>query len=384
MNSNTFMSLEESLRILRVTSSLYPEKLGGIGLHTHTMSKLQVEAGHEVTVLTSDYGDRSKPRTEVRDGYEIVRYREFGRPLGNTITPGIIKGLLSRRKEYDIVHVHSHLFFTSNIAAFIAKLSLFDAPVVVTNHGAAIETGPMLITDIYFPTLGIFTFNVADTVFCYTETDKELLQGAGVNPPIEVVHNGIDVDTFRPMDEVETNPNQILYVGMLKRKKGVHHLLRAFDLLQQEYPDLELKIVGDGPYESELHKLRDEEVIENVTFTGRVDNEELPAVYNESAVSVLPSESEGLPRVVMEAMACGAPVVTSELPQLAGFVEGAGRQVPYGDVEDLRDVLEEIMTDPSIRAEMGSVGRERIVESYSWEETVRKTTETFYQLLDRT
>ncbi len=375
------MSSDDELRILRVTSSLYPEKLGGIGLHTHTMSKLQAKDGHDVTVLTSDYGDRSKPRNETRDGYQILRYREIGRPLGNTITPGIIAGLLSRGNNYDIVHIHSHLFFTSNVAAFIEKLGLFDAPVVVTNHGAAIETGPTLITDVYFPTLGKFTFNIADTVFCYTETDKELLQKGGVTAPIRVVHNGIDVEKFRPLEDVKTNPNQILYVGMLKRKKGIHHLLRAFDLLQEDYPDLELKIVGDGPYESELKELRASEGIENITFTGRIDNEDLPEVYNEAAVSVLPSESEGLPRVVMEAMACGNPVVTSDLPQLEGFVEGAGRQVPYGDIAGLRDALEEIVTNPETQAEMGAVGRERIVESYSWEETVQKTTEIYYELL---
>ncbi|WP_394740086.1 glycosyltransferase family 4 protein [Natronococcus roseus] len=376
------MSSDETLRILRITSSLYPEKLGGIGLHAHTMSKLQAEAGHDVTVLTSDYGDRSKPRNEVRAGYQILRYREVGRPLGNTITPGVLEGLLSRRNTYDIVHIHSHLFFTSNVAAAIEKLGLFDAPVVVTNHGAAVETGPRLITDVYFPTLGKFTFNVADVVFCYTETDKELLQDAGVTAPIRVVHNGIDVETFRPLEDVATDPNQILYVGMLKRKKGIHHLLRAFDRLQDDYPELELKIVGDGPYEAELKELRASEGVENVTFTGRIDNGDLPAVYNEGAVSVLPSESEGLPRVVMEAMACGNPVVTSDLPQLEDFVEGAGRQVPYGDVEGLRDALEAIVTNPDAQAEMGATGRERIVESYSWEETVQQTTDTYHALVE--
>ncbi len=375
------MSSNDKLRILRITSSLYPEKLGGIGLHTHTMSKLQAETGHDVTVLTSDYGDRSKPRNETRDGYQILRYREVGRPLGNTITPGIIAGLLSRRNNYDIVHIHSHLFFTSNIAAFIEKLGLFDAQVVVTNHGAAIDTGPTLITDVYFPTLGKFTFNIADTVFCYTETDKELLQKGGVTAPIRVVHNGIDVEKFRPLEDVETNPNQILYVGMLKRKKGIHHLLRAFNLLQEEYCDLELKIVGDGPYESELKELQMNEGIESVTFTGRIDNEDLPKVYNEGAVSVLPSESEGLPRVVMEAMACSTPVVTSNLPQLEDFVDDAGRRVPYGDVKGLRDALESIINNPEAQQSMGETGRERIVNSYSWEETVRKTTNAYYNLL---
>lgn len=375
------MSSDETLRILRVTSSLYPEKLGGIGLHAHTMSKLQAEAGHDVTVLTSDYGDRSKPRNEVRDGYQILRYREVCRPFGNTITPGLLRGLLNRRKGYDIVHVHSHLFFSSNLAAFVHSLNLFDAPMVLTNHGAAIETGPWLITDVYFPTLGKFTFNAADLVYCYTEIDKAMLNGAGITSPIEVIHNGIDVEVFRPLEEVTTDPNQILYVGMLKRKKGVHHLLRAFDALREDHPHLTLKIVGDGPYEDELKELRASEGIENVTFAGRIENEDLPAVYNEAAVSVLPSESEGLPRVVLEAMACGTPVVISDLPQLTGFVEGAGRQVPYGDVERLRDSIEEVLTDSGQRTEMGETGRERIVESYSWEETVGRTTETYHDVL---
>lgn len=371
--------IDDTLNILRVSSSLYPDKLGGIGLHVHTMSQRQGEAGHTVTVLTSDLGS-DRPTYEPREGYDVIRHREIIRLLGNSITPGIVPKLWNSLEDYDILHVHSHLFFTSNMAAFVRRLQSTDIPMVLTNHGVAVDEGPFLLTDVYLPTLGKFTFNSADLISCYTETDKTLLEKIGVSTDITVIPNGIDVQQFRPLEHVRTDPNRIVYVGMLKRKKGVHHLLRAFKILEEEHSDLELRIIGDGTYAPELHALRDELELKNVSFVGRVENEDLPEIYNGAAVSVLPSESEGLPRVVIEAMACGTPVVTTDLPQLDGVIKEAGVSVPYGEADQLAEAILSLLKTEKLE-EMGKVGRQRIVEEYSWDETVRQTTEHYYELL---
>lgn len=124
---------QEPLDILRVASDVYPDVVGGLSLHVHEMSQLQAEWGHEVTVLTSDHGQRDRPKTEVREGYELIRHRQIAKPLDNSIAPGLVKSVLEMADEYDVVHAHSHLFFSTNVAAVLSRR--FDTPLIVTAMG---------------------------------------------------------------------------------------------------------------------------------------------------------------------------------------------------------------------------------------------------------
>jgi len=369
----------ESLRILRVATDLYPEQLGGGALHAHMMSKRQAERGHNVTVLTSRHGDNSLPLQDRRDGYDIQRNWELAKPFGNSITPGTVRSLASRLDEYDVVHAHSHLYFSSNVAALLRRLS--ETPLILTNHGLISQTAPGAIQKLYLPTVGRFTFNSADRILCYTETDRDRLRDRNVTTSISVVHNGIDCSTFRPMESV-TPRQQLLYVGRLKETKGVDRLIKAFAELYDGYPELTLSIVGEGPMRESLEVLCDRlDVDDRVTFRGTVPNEKLPRVYNESRVFVLPSDAEGLPRTVLESLACGTPVVTSDLPQLESVVEGCGYRVPPESIDELAGAIEQLLSDDATYRELSDRGRSRIESEYSWGETVSKTTAVYRDVL---
>jgi glycogen(starch) synthase len=370
---------DSGLRILRIATDSYPDVLGGGALHAHELSSLQAEMGHDVTLLTSDHGDREKPRQETRAGYEVRRYRQIVRPFGNSITPGMVPAMRRLLATHDIVHAHSHLYFSTNMAALLARLN--STPLVITNHGLHSQTAPMAVQKAYAP-LAKFTFNSADRVLCYTETDRNRLRERGVTAPISVIHNGIDCDTFVP-DASDDTRRQVLFVGRLKETKGVRSLLEAFALMAQKTADITLRFVGKGPLREELEQTAAEHsVSDRVTFTGRIPNEELPDMYAESAVFALPSEVEGFPRTVLEAMACGTPVVTSELPQLESVVNQVGETVPHGDVEELADALQELLEAPDRRERLGQRARECVLEEYSWAETVRETTAVYHELVE--
>lgn len=367
----------ESLNILRVSTDVYPEVLGGGSLHAHLMSSRQAGAGHDVTVLTSDHGDSDAPRQEYRDGYEIRRYRELGNPLGNSITPGLFEALRKLRFDVDVVHAHSHLYLSTNIAATFSQFD--ETPLVVTNHGLHSQSAPEWFNQAFLRTIGRFTFDSADRVLCYTNTDEQRVRDLGVSAPIKVIHNGIDCETFRPVAEEDTNP-RVLFVGRLKKSKGVQRLVDAFARLDVEKAQLD--IVGEGPLDASLRtRCREHGISESVTFHGRVPNEELPELYSRSAVFALPSTREGLPRTVLEAMACGTPVVISDIPQLKALVNDVGVTVPAMAVEPLAVELERLLTDRELRDSLGTRSRERVVEGYSWAETVSETTEVYYELL---
>lgn len=372
------MTYDETLRILRVATDLYPEQLGGGALHAHMMSKRQAEAGHDVTVLTSGHDDRSIATHAERDGYEIIRNQELIKLFGNSITPGTVRSLQSRLTDYDVVHAHSHLYFSTNVAAVLRRVS--DTPLVVTNHGLVSQTAPGIVQRVYLPTVGRFTFNSADRVLCYTETDRDRLQNQKITAPISVVHNGIDCSTFRPIDSHSAKP-QLLYVGRLKESKGVHRIIAAFEKLQHEHPELTLTIVGEGPMGKTLEDLCDESgIADRVEFRGEVPNEQLPEVYSESRVFVLPSDAEGLPRTVLESLACGTPVVTSDLPQLESVVSGCGYRVNPESIDDLATAIERLVTDEETYREFRDRGRSRVESEYSWAETVRETTAIYREL----
>ena len=143
-------------------------------------------------------------------------------------------------------------------------------------------------------------------------------------------------------------------------------------------------LVGDGPQRGELESFaREDGVSDRVEFLGEVPNEQIPAVVGEADVFALPSLAEGMPRTVLEALACETPVVTTDLKQLRPLVEDVGRLVPSESPGKLADALEDLLAmDAEQRARMGTRGREKILETYSWRDTVRQTTNVYRELLD--
>jgi glycosyltransferase involved in cell wall biosynthesis len=120
-----------------------------------------------------------------------------------------------------------------------------------------------------------------------------------------------------------------------------------------------------------------------VEFTGYLPNRDVVDVYNESTVFVLPSLSEGLPRAMLEAMACELPVVTSDLPQLRPIIDGAGFTVPKRDPDAISSRVARLLDNPELRARMGREGRRRVREQYDWRDTVAATTRHCRELAER-
>lgn len=370
---------QQPLNILRIATDLYPDITGGGAIHAHAMSKQQAERGHSVTVLTSDHGRSNIPDVETRDGYRVVRHRELTRPFGNSITPGIVRSLWDRLPDVDIVHAHSHLYFTSNVAAVVKQFS--DTSLVVTNHGLISQTAPKWLQQLFIPTVARFTFNAADRVLCYTKTDRQRLRDRNIHADIDVIDNGINCKQFRPAS-TDRRPQRLLFVGRLTDVKGVPVLLDIFKRLSGTYPNLELRIVGDGPqrdaYETRCRELG---IRGRVTFVGDVPYQKMARHYRESRIFVLPSRNEGLPRTILEAMACETPVVATALPQLESIVDGAGYTVQADSVDDFAETISRLLDDDELCKELGQTGRQRVVTENSWSETVERTTDVYYDLI---
>lgn len=365
------------MRILRVAQKVYPDTKGGGQYHVHALSRDQAERGHDVTVLTTK-DDPDMPSIEETDGYTIVRVPPGMTLAGNDVSSAVARYLWGiDSTEFDVVHAHSHLYFSTNLAAL--KRRLGDIPLAITNHGLYSQSAPEWVFDLYLRTLGRWTFDQADVVFCYTETDKQRVKDLGVGSRIKVVANGIDTERFTPEGPksklVESDGPVVLFVGRLVEGKRPAIAVEAFAEVAREYPDAELYLCGDGPLQDELERQVLERGIEDaVTFLGHVPYDEMPKVYRSGDVLVLPSRAEGLPRTVLEAFASGVPVVASDLEQVVSIVEEAGETIPVGNVAGFERALLEVIEDSQRRRELGQHGRNVVHEQFRWQDTVEKTT----------
>jgi len=357
------------MRILRVAQKVYPDVVGGGPYHVHAMSRDQAAMGHDVTVLTVE-DDSDKPHVEQRNGYTVVRYPAIAEPLGNAVAPGIAS-FLRRARDYDVVHAHSHLYFATNLASLVRRLD--STPLAITNHGLYSQTAPEWVFDVYLRTLGRWTFDSADVVFCYTEADRDRLREKGVSTNVAVVHNGIDTDRFTPEgvldDRIHGDP-AVLFVGRLVEGKRPSDALAAFDRLHDRFPDAVLNVCGEGPLRGDLEtEARERGLANRISFLGHVDYGAMPAVYRAADVLVLPSRAEGLPRTVLEAMASGTPVVVSALEQVEPVVESGGETVAVGDVEGFRAGLEAVVDSLASYSPV-----ETVAGHFEWADTVEQTT----------
>lgn len=358
------------LKILRVVPDLYPSVVGGLGIHAHEMSKEQAKLGHEVTVYTCR--ENLSPEYELIYGYNIHRFKPIVKILGNSIIPSMFFSLLKDKSNYDVIHAHSHLYFSTNLCAVLRNIS--SSPLIITNHGLNSQTAPSWLQDLYTRTGAKLTFVAADKIICYTETEKRKLNNLGIrSQKISVIHNGIDTDLFVPTKKYSDKKN-LLWIGRYVEGKGIRYLIDAFKILTARFHGLSLTMVGKGPEKNRIiQKIIDLKLEKSIIIKDFVPNSKIVDLYQSSSVFVLPSLEEGVPRTILEAMSCGIPVVCSRLPQLVDIVEGCGFLVPVKDPQALADGISELLSNASLAKRFGENGRERVIENYSWKDTVQET-----------
>jgi glycosyltransferase involved in cell wall biosynthesis len=227
----------------------------------------------------------------------------------------------------------------------------------------------------------------ADVVTAISIEHQRLAHRTMPELPIPIIHNGVDVDTFRPAESPRSRRTpevNFLCVGRLIERKGQHHLLHAFACLRARCTQpLRLTLVGTGDAEASLRRLATELGVANVvTFVGFVSRGDMPAVYHDADAFVLPSQNEGMSIALLEAMASGLPVIVTDTGGTAELVhEGVnGIIVPWADPAALADAMERLAGDDRARRHMGEQSL-RIVKHSSWSEITRQYVALFEQII---
>jgi glycosyltransferase involved in cell wall biosynthesis len=204
-----------------------------------------------------------------------------------------------------------------------------------------------------------------------------------------VVPNGVDVTLFRPRPpkEVRTElglPEGPIFVsvGRLNVEKGMHHAVRALAALQVDTPRASLVIVGSGEERARLEQLSESLGVEQrVHFVGAQPSEVVAKYLAAADVFLFPTErGEAAPLVLPQAMACGAPVIASDIggiPEVVGRLGSNGFLVPPGDVPALEDTMRTLARDEGLRRQVGHAARERVLSEYTVERMVEQTLDVY-------
>jgi glycosyltransferase involved in cell wall biosynthesis len=183
----------------------------------------------------------------------------------------------------------------------------------------------------------------------------------------EVVHCGIDPARFAPVDRSGRDGVEVLCVGQLLPRKGQRVLLDAVASLRDRGVDVRVTLVGDGPSRSALEAAVDAlDLRDRVKLTGAVGQDDIRTLYDAADLFCLPSFAEGVPVVLMEAMAAGLPVVTTPIAGVPELVDAAtGVLVAPGRADLLADALESLAADPERRVAMGRAGRAKVEAEFA-------------------
>lgn len=217
---------------------------------------------------------------------------------------------------------------------------------------------------VYFLADGVFTSSAQG--YLYLEK-HHWIRGNHI-----VLPNYIETDTFVPTDAA-VEPDSICFVGRLQPQKNLRAFVRALAPL-----DITLTVVGSGHLQDELAEIATGEPL-TIEFVGRVPNHELPALLNSQELFVLPSRFEGMPKVLLEAMSCGRPVVATDV---MGSNEVVDHEVDgllcETDPASIRSAVERLRGDSALQSTLGTAARRKICEHYSLD-TVVSRERAFYE-----
>jgi glycosyltransferase involved in cell wall biosynthesis len=278
--------------------------------------------------------------------------------------------------------------------AFAAPL-LTQIPTVITVHDLSFLTRPQthrLLNRLYLTLMTSRTCRKAARVIAVSEwTQRDVVKLLGVpEARVDVIPHGVhaqfkplpaaEVDAFRA--EHQIGPRSVFFLGSLEPRKNLPTLIDAFHALLAHTPDAEL-LVGGSPgwkYQTIFERMNRLGLQAHVRFVGQIAQDALPLWYNACAVFAYPSLYEGFGLPVLEAMACGAPVVTSNVTALPEVVGDAGLMVAPTDTAALTAALARVLSDADLRASLRRRGVQRAA-GYTWARCAQRTLDTYRRAL---
>jgi len=299
---------------------------------------------------------------------------------------------VNRNRHIDLIIVQDPFFF-GLVGYWLKKRS--GAKLIVNFHGDfwgnKFWLKERFLNRLFLP-LSYFVVSKADAIRCVSQAIKSKLIKRGVSDrKIEVIPTSIDLDKFKFKDfeKVEQikakflNKKLIVFVGRFHPIKNIPFLIKGFSIVKKELPDTELLLIGDGSEKQKIMSLVNQLGLkDSVFFAGELPHKDIIDYYYASHVLVLPSFSEGLPKVLTEGGLCGLPLIAPEAPWSGEIIKDGenGYLVPIDDAEALADRLVYLLKNDILRDEMSE--KSRILAEKRVSRGVEKLTEFWQKVVN--
>jgi glycosyltransferase involved in cell wall biosynthesis len=348
--------------------------IGGGQQHVLALAERLAGRGVEVAVACETGGylvDELHRRSIAHHALQLPE-RPSLRALADTVR--VIRGSRAR-----LIHTHGG---TAGFYGRLAARRVGGVRSVHTYHGIHYLHERNLRRRYLHRAIDRFLLRWTDEVICVAKSDRDLALMERLASPqhVCVVYNGIDVSRFAPGVRVNRDDGRFIVgtVGRLHEQKGHVYLLEAAEQIRQSHPQVRFRIIGDGPLRERLQAdVRARRLDDIVDFLGA--RSDVPAQMQEFDLFVLPSLWEGLPYVLLEAMAAGLPIVATEVDGVREVITGGeeGLLVPPRNAQALAAAVLELAANGARRAQMGARGSRAVRERFSLEGMIEQTASVY-------
>lgn len=372
----------KKLSIIQTPVRFYPY-IGGVEIYTLKLSNELIKRGHSVKVICAN-----EPKSDLTkiDGINVKRLNFIGKIANTNITLGLFYALL--REKFDIIHTHFPTPWSADISMLISYFK--KKPLVLSYHNDVNKKGLLsILVKIYNCTFLKLLLNRANKILIlqpdYLFFSKHLYK---YSEKIKVITPGVDTRIFYQKN-IKKIPKQIFFLSILDkhhRYKGLPYLIEAIKIVKIEIPDIKLVVGGSGELVGEYKTLTKKLGIEkNVEFRGFIENDNLVDLYNQSELFVLPSigNEEGFGMVLIEALACKIPVISTEIVGIAKEIKqnSCGIIVKPRDSKALANSIIRLLKNPNMIKEMGENGKKLVDSDFSWEKISKQVNDIYQEVL---
>jgi glycosyltransferase involved in cell wall biosynthesis len=396
------------MRILNVTQTYFPFlEFGGPPVKVRSLSQQLAKLGHHVTVLTADWGLKSRASaaamannaqrsalgwSQEESGIEAIYLPTWLHYRALSWNPGIARFCRARLWNFDVVHIFGlYDFLGPAVAAACGRTGI---PYVVEPIGMFVPiVRNFLLKRMYHLVLGQRMLRGARKIIATSPQEVAELAGSGLaREKILVRRNGVEVpetlperSKFRAAAGIPENAKVVLYLGRLSEKKSPDVLLQAFALLCKAEHDADLRLVFAGPDEGGMRR-RLLQMAEALGVSSRVQirraayGEEKWSAYRGSDVFVLPSQNENFGNTAGEAVTAGTPVVVTDKCGIAPLLADVAGLVVAHDAAALAQAIGRVLCEPGLHAQL-TAGCRKVATRLDWEEPAREMETLYGQLV---
>ena len=375
-----------SKRVAMIGHKFIPSRDGGVEVVVSNLAPHLAEIGYDVTC----YNRTNKQFKKLRKNGKLMReYRGVHLVWTPTVdrrglaamTSSVIATVMASFRRFDLVHFH-----TEGPCVLCWLPRLLGKKVVVTVHGLDhMRQKWGIFASAYIMQGEKAAIRHANSIIVLSKgVQTYFLEKYGRDTVL--IPNGIDPAEIQPACEITkqfglVSREYILFLGRLVPEKGIHYLIKAYQKLST---DKKLVIVGGtsdtDDYVRQLYAMAGD--TSSIIFTGFQEGIVAEELYSNAYLYVLPSDLEGMPLTLLEAMNYGCCCVTSDISECADVMDGCGVTFPHGNVEALRETLQDLCDHPD-KAEANRSEARRVVSSkYTWQEVTAQTDELYRKLLD--